>query len=271
MICNKCNHKLPDDSEFCQYCGNKLELGSVDSIDKIEKPEESYIKDIPDTSNIEIKPAFDGTKLEKPPKINIKTAKIKNIRKTAPSNKLICFTNISSIILTIISILSIIIAMNIQDARRNSWEYWSPTVVYIILILVLGVLLTFAIISLIKKRFKLLLCLSFAPFITMVVTSLEGSILSSYNFNYERLYKNSEVVDTFNVIWIMCVILILIITLIPVIVATIKKINYNWHQSISYREKCYKRVAKIHSYLDKGIITKEEYEKTKNDILRYIE
>ncbi len=25
MICNKCTNILPDDSEFCQYCGNKIE------------------------------------------------------------------------------------------------------------------------------------------------------------------------------------------------------------------------------------------------------
>ena len=24
MICKKCNHKLPDDSEFCQYCDVKV-------------------------------------------------------------------------------------------------------------------------------------------------------------------------------------------------------------------------------------------------------
>lgn len=34
MICNKCNHSLPDDSEFCQYCGNKIQgdTGEVNSV-----------------------------------------------------------------------------------------------------------------------------------------------------------------------------------------------------------------------------------------------
>lgn len=34
MICNKCNHKLPDDSEFCQYCGNKIEKQTTETPEK---------------------------------------------------------------------------------------------------------------------------------------------------------------------------------------------------------------------------------------------
>lgn len=30
MKCIHCNHKLPDDSEFCQYCGNKIEVHITD-------------------------------------------------------------------------------------------------------------------------------------------------------------------------------------------------------------------------------------------------
>lgn len=29
MICNNCKHNLPDDSEFCQYCGKKIEIEEV--------------------------------------------------------------------------------------------------------------------------------------------------------------------------------------------------------------------------------------------------
>ena len=38
MICKKCNHKLPDDSEFCQYCGNK-----VKNVETAESDIASYI------------------------------------------------------------------------------------------------------------------------------------------------------------------------------------------------------------------------------------
>ena len=41
MICNKCNHKLLDDSEFCQYCGNKIEKSDVAVA--VEEPEKSKV------------------------------------------------------------------------------------------------------------------------------------------------------------------------------------------------------------------------------------
>ena len=37
MICNKCNHKLPDDSEFCQYCGSKIETVDVVENDTLDE------------------------------------------------------------------------------------------------------------------------------------------------------------------------------------------------------------------------------------------
>ena len=32
MICNNCKQKLPDDSEFCQYCGTKIEIDSTQQV-----------------------------------------------------------------------------------------------------------------------------------------------------------------------------------------------------------------------------------------------
>ncbi|MBQ7896897.1 MAG: zinc ribbon domain-containing protein [Clostridia bacterium] len=43
MICNKCTNKLPDDSEFCQYCGNKI-VKQVIIPDKVIKEKKENVE-----------------------------------------------------------------------------------------------------------------------------------------------------------------------------------------------------------------------------------
>ena len=55
------------------------------------------------------------------------------------NNKLVSVTNILSIVFTSIAMISIIIAMNVQDYERNDRESWNPTAIYIVLLLILGI------------------------------------------------------------------------------------------------------------------------------------
>ena len=72
MICNKCNHKLPDDSEFCQYCGSKIETIAVaepvkDELHDVENmSSEEALKFIMATQVKATKEAYDANSQSQP-------------------------------------------------------------------------------------------------------------------------------------------------------------------------------------------------------------
>ena len=68
--------------------------------------------------------------------------------------------------------------------------------------------------------------------------------------------------------WLSIVILPMLFLVFVIIFAY----NHNKckYSSMRYREKCYKKVARMKGYLDNGIITEEEFERNKQDILKNI-
>lgn len=59
------------------------------------------------------------------------------------------------------------------------------------------------------------------------------------------------------------------ICIVSLIIFILNKLK-TYPSSLKYREKCYKKVAQMKEYLDKGIITEAEFEKNKHEILKNI-
>lgn len=206
-------------------------------------------------------------------KAPMKTSQQKTTEACTKKSKLLIFTNLCSLYLSIAAIIFIVISMNTQDYERNLHEPCNPTFVYAILLSILILILGFSIVSLIKNRFKLVAGLSTVCAVATTAAMIEGSILSGYYLNgyYHRIiYDNADILEIYNTIWISFVFLIFLVTVIPVIINTIKTFTQVRYHSIAYRESCYKRVSKMKDYLDQGIITEEEFTKNKQEILKNI-
>lgn len=236
-FCTACGNPLAENGRFCTKCGANVASGKRNA-------------NIRDT-------------------VSIHPAMIKNDPVQTTDSRLFSAVNIVAIVLAIISIIFIVVAMNVQDLQRNYEEEISPTVLYSALIALYSVFIFSALLCRIKQRSLVQLLISLLLPISFLVTAIQGSVFSEY-YAKDGLYINHEEVTLCNVVWSILSFAILIVCSLPGLVEQVKRVRKARYGSVRYREQCYKRVAKIHGYLKDGIISQEEYEQTKRDILKYI-
>ncbi len=259
-LCEKCGEKLLENSKFCRKCGEQVNATYTSAA----------------TTNKSQGFAINPTVLKA-------AAEEKSEARAKDTPVYIKMFSYIAIALYLVVGLAVLVAMNVQDYDRNIHEDINPTILYFI-ILALNIafaVLSFVIIKTRSTKAKAVISVALVVLIFVAVMIYSGYPIWSTGYHsrsfdtyYEYIayhdYVNTEKVNTLNVLGLVAQILALITNAIITTPLVFKLVENKWHSSMAYRERCYKKVAKIHGYFSAGIITQAEYEKTKADILKKV-
>ncbi len=188
-----------------------------------------------------------------------------------------------SMVLSVVAIISVILAMIFQSPNRKIYEDINPSIIYIVLIVVFTIYLLSLLILKYHNHSNIHYFIAPIPSFISIFALIEGSIFSTSYLHrdpamgfktYVRdYYSDNELILTFNITIIIISFAILIINM-PLFISyfkpSFKKLTSQQHSSIAYKEKCYQKVERMQEFLEKGIITQEEFEENKKQILKKI-
>ena len=216
MKCYKCQQILPNDSVFCHYCGQRLE---------IQRPIQGTTQ-------------YDFTMVS-----NNKSGERKKVT-TRPSDNI-------NLILDIINLVVLILVMLLCTLGTHG-DFWSDDYGALIFFLWIGTIVL-QVVNIVKAKNNVIITIVMIFFLFIMIVSY-----GEYSHNFD---------DIAITLIMFCIIYLLVFELCRLF---IKIIPEKYYATQSYKIRCYKKIEQINTYRKEGIITDEEFEIVRKQIMSKI-